>query len=76
MKPSSLRAYAYRHRIATKREYARTYYSKSHLDELRRTDLVNDERYYTVEQVWQIYGLFSINICHIVKVAANISSRV
>ena len=61
-------AYVYRHKIPTKREYGRTYYSKSHLDELRRTDLVNDERYYTVEQVQQIYGLSSANICHIVKV--------
>ena len=68
MKPSALRAYVYRHKIPTKREYGRTYYSKSHLDELRRTDLVNDERYYTVEQVRQIYGLSSANICHIVKV--------
>ena len=68
MKPAALRTYAYRHRIPTKREYGRTYYSKSHLDELRRTDLVNDERYYTVEQVRQIYGLSSANICHIVKV--------
>ena len=68
MKPSALRAYVYRHKIPTKREYGRTYYSKSHLDELRRTDLVNDERYYTVEQVKQIYGLSSANICHIVKV--------
>ena len=68
MKPSALRAYVYRHRIPTKREYGRTYYSKSHLDELRRTDLMNDGRYYTVEQVQQIYGLSSANICHIVKV--------
>ena len=68
MKPGALRAYAHRHRIPTKREYGRTYYSKSHLDELRRTDLVNDERYYTVEQVRQIYGLSSANISHIVKV--------
>ena len=68
MKPSALRAYVYRHKIPTKREYGRTYYSKSHLDELRRADLVNDERYYTVEQVQQIYGLSSANICHIVKV--------
>ena len=68
MNPSVLRAYVYRHKIPTKREYGRTYYSKSHLDELRRTDLVNDERYYTVEQVKQIYGLSSANICHIVKV--------
>lgn len=68
MRPTALRAYAHRHKIPTKREYGRTYYSKSHLDELRRTDLVNDERYYTVEQVQQIYGLSSANICHIVKV--------
>ena len=68
MKPTALRAYAHRHKIPTKREYGRTYYSKSHLDELRRTDLINDERYYTVEQVRQIYGLSSANISHIVKV--------
>ena len=65
---TALRAYAHRHKIPTKREYGRTYYSKSHLDELRRTDLINDERYYTVEQVRQIYGLSSANISHIVKV--------
>ena len=68
MKPTALRAYTYRHKIPTKREYGRTYYSQSHLAELRRTDLVNDENYYTVEQVQQIYGLTSANICHIVKV--------
>ena len=27
----------------------------------------DDERYYTVEQVRQIYGLSSANICHIVR---------
>ena len=68
MKPTALRAYTYRHKIPTKREYGRTYYSQSHLAELRRTDLVNDENYYTVEQVQQIYGLSAANICHIVKV--------
>ena len=68
MKPAALRAYTYRHKIPTKREYGRTYYSQSHLAELRRTDLVNDENYYTVEQVQQIYGLSAANICHIVKV--------
>ena len=68
MKPSALRAYTYRHKIPTKREYGRTYYSQSHLAELRRTDLMSDENYYTVEQIQQIYGLTSANICHIVKV--------
>ena len=68
MKPTALRAYTYRHKIPTKREYGRTYYSQSHLAELRRTDLMSDENYYTVEQVQQIYGLTSANICHIIKV--------
>ena len=68
MKPTALRAYTYRHKIPTKREYGRTYYSQSHLAELRRTDLMSDENYFTVEQVQQIYGLTSANICHIVKV--------
>ena len=74
MKPTALRAYTYRHKIPTKREYGRTYYSKSHLNELRRTDLVNDERYYTVEQVQQIYGLSSANICHIEKIKVGVKN--
>ncbi len=32
MSKSALRAYAYRHKIPTKREYGRTYYSKEHLE--------------------------------------------
>lgn len=68
MKPNALRSYAHRHHIPTKREYGQTYYSKTHLDELRRTDLMDDENYYTVEQVQQLYGLTKANICHIVKV--------
>lgn len=43
-------------------------YSKEHLEELRRTDLMSDDNYYTTEQVQQLYGLTSANICHIVKV--------
>ena len=68
MSKSALRAYTYRHKIPTKREYGRTYYSKEHLEELRRTDLMNDDNYYTTEQVQQLYGLTSANICHIVRV--------
>ena len=43
MSKSALRAYTYRHKIPTKREYGRTYYSKEHLEELRRTDLMSDD---------------------------------
>ncbi|WP_424036391.1 helix-turn-helix domain-containing protein [Prevotella histicola] len=68
MSKSAVRAYAYRHKIPTKREYGRTYYSKEHLEELRRTDLMNDDNYYTTKQVQQLYGLTSANICHIVRV--------
>lgn len=68
MSKTALRAYTYRHKIPTKREYGRTYYSKEHLEGLRRTDLMSDDNYYTTEQVQQLYGLTSANICHIVKV--------
>ena len=68
MSKSALRAYTYRHKIPTKREYGRTYYSKEHIEELRRTDLMSDDSYYTTDQVQQLYGLTSANICHIVRV--------
>lgn len=50
MSKSVLRAYTYRYKIPTKREFCRTYYSKEHLEELRRTDLMSDDSYYTTEQ--------------------------
>ena len=53
---TAVRSYAHRPKIPTKR------------DELRRTDLLSNENYYTVEQVQQLYGLTKANICHIVKV--------
>ena len=65
---TAVRSYAHRHKIPSKREYGHTYYSQSHFDELRRTDLLENENYYTVEQVQQLYGLTKANICHIVKV--------
>ena len=65
---TAVRSYAHRHKIPSKREYGHTYYSQSHFDELRRTDLLEDKNYYTVEQVQQLYGLTKANICHIVKV--------
>ena len=68
MHPEAVRAYVHRHRIPSKREYGKTYYSKQHLDELRRMDLTTDERYMTVEEVKQVYGLTAANISHIVRV--------
>lgn len=68
MSVTAIHAYAYRHRIPTKKEYGITYYSKSHLAELRQTDLMADERYCTVEEVSERYGLSKVNIHHIVKV--------
>ena len=64
----SLRTHAYRRHIPTKREYGQTYYSKKHLDEIFRPDLMASDEYYTVEQVQEKYGYTKSNICHIVKV--------
>lgn len=68
MKAIAIRAYAYRHSIPTKKEYGITYYSKTHIVELRQIDLVEDERYCTVDEVSEKYGLSKANIHHITKV--------
>lgn len=68
MKASAIRAYAYRHHIPTKKEHGTAYYSKSHIAELRRPDLLSDERYVTVEEVAERYNLSKANLHHIVKV--------
>ncbi len=68
MKATAIRAYAYRHNIPTKKEYGITYYSKTHLAELRQIDMMTDERYCTVDEVSERYGLSKANIHHITKV--------
>jgi len=67
MNSGAIHSYAHRHHIPTKREYGQTYYSKDHLDELRRTDLVSDDRYYTTAEVAEKYGMSTANVCVIVK---------
>lgn len=68
MKSTAIRAYAYRHSIPTKKEYGITYYSKTHLAELQQTDMMADERYCTIDEVSEKYGLSKANIHHITKV--------
>lgn len=65
---SSIKTYAYRRHIPSKREYGQTYYSKKHLDALFRPDLTGSNDYCTVDDVQRLYGLTKANICHIVKV--------
>ena len=68
MSATAIHAYAYRHRIPTKREYGIVYYSRTHLAELRQTDMLADDRYCTVDEVSEKYGLSKANIHHITKV--------
>ena len=68
MSATAVHAYAYRHRIPTKREYGIVYYSRTHLAELRQTDMLADDRYCTVDEVSESYGLSKANIHHITKV--------
>ena len=67
MSAASVRSNAYRHHIPTKREYGQTYYSKDHFEELRRTDLVADDSYYTAKEAAEKYGMSTANVCIIVK---------
>ena len=68
MSATAVHAYAYRHRIPTKREFGIVYYSRTHLAELRQTDMLADDRYCTVDEVSEKYGLSKTNIHHITKV--------
>ena len=68
MSATAVHAYAYRHRIPTKREFGIVYYSRTHLAEMRQTDMLADDRYCTVDEVSEKYGLSKANIHHITKV--------
>jgi excisionase family DNA binding protein len=67
MKPGGLHACAYRHHIPTKREYGQTYYAKEQLDAIRRTDLTNDDNYYTAREAADKYGISTANVGIIAK---------
>ena len=67
MSPASVRSYAYRRHIPTKREYGQTYYSKDHFAKLRRTGLVTDGCFYTAREAAEKYGLSTANVCAITK---------
>ena len=73
MSAASVRSNAYRHHIPTKREYGQTYYSKDHFEELRRTDLVKDDSYYTAREAAEKYGMSTANVGIIAK-KSNIST--
>ena len=73
MSAASVRSNAYRHHIPTKREYGQTYYSKDHFEQLRRTDIVNDESYYTAREAAEKYGMSTANVGIIAK-KSNIST--
>ena len=67
MSAASVRSNAYRHHIPTKRKFGQTYYSKDHFEQLRRTDIVNDDRYYTAREAAEKYGTSTANIGIIAK---------
>ena len=67
MSAASVRSNAYRHHIPTKREYGQTYYSKDHFEELRRTDLVTNDSYYTAREAAEKYGMSTANVGIIAK---------
>ena len=73
MSAASVRSNAYRHHIPTKREYGQTYYSKDHFEQLRRTDLMSDDSYYTAREAAEKYGMSTANV-GIISKKSNIST--
>ena len=64
---TAVRSYAYRHKIPSKREYGRTYYSQSHFDELRHTNLFTDNHYCTSAEMADKYSMTKANVVAIAK---------
>ena len=73
---SSFRTSVYRHKIPTKLEYGITYYSKQHVDNLYKPDLLADKNYCTTEEACNILGVTSANLHHIVRRHGIITERV
>ncbi len=76
MSAASVRSNAYRHHIPTKREYGQTYYSKDHFAQLRRTDIVNDDSYYTAKEAAEKYGMSTANVSIIAKKNSIVAVKV
>ena len=76
MSAASVRSNAYRHHIPTKREYGQTYYSKDHFEQLRRTDIVNDDSYYTAKEAAEKYGMSTANVSIIAKKNSIVTVKV
>ena len=76
MSAASVRSNAYRHHIPTKREYGQTYYSRDHFGQLRRTDIVNDNSYYTVREAAEKYGMSTANVGIIAKKNSIVTVKV
>ena len=76
MSAASVRSNAYRHHIPTKREYGQTYYSKDHFEHLRRTDIVNDDSYYTAKEAAEKYGMSTANVSIIAKKNSIVAVKV
>ena len=76
MSAASVRSNAYRHHIPTKREYGQTYYSKDHFEQLRRTDIVNDDSYYTAKEAAEKYGMSTANVGIIAKKSNIVTVKV
>ena len=73
---SSFRTSVYRHKIPTKLEYGITYYSKRHVDNLYKPDLLADKNYCTTAEACNILGVTSANLHHIVRRHGIITERV
>ena len=76
MSAASVRSNAYRHHIPTKREFGQTYYSKDHFEQLRRTDLMNDDSYYTAREAAEKYGMSTANVGIIAKKSNIVTVKV
>lgn len=57
MTPVARRSFTYRHKIPTKAEFGKIFYSKEHIDKVKHLVFNSKEKYYSVQEVMEKYGL-------------------
>lgn len=57
MTPEARRSFAYRHKIPTKQVKGKVFYSKEAIDKVKSDDFESRDKYYSVEEIMERYGV-------------------
>lgn len=67
MTPEARRSFAYRHKIPTKMVKGKVFYSKDAIDKVKSEDFDGKDKYYSVEEIMEKYGVTKWTVYNKVK---------